>query len=149
MFEKQTLLRGALILIVAIAVLEFLQPTVMAIDTSTMPGWESQLVILVQHFFQVTPIALIAGFGWSFFGYLKFRFGDQTVLFEVNKLYSTWMWFEAIIAVVAVGLPLSWTTAIAGIIMAVKSILNQMGGTPPAQPPATTEPTVTGPGPPA
>ncbi len=140
-------MRGALVLIVAVAVLEFLQPAVIAIDTSTMAGWESQFVILVQHFFQVTPIALIAGFGWSFFGYLRYRFGDQTVLFEVDKLYSTWMWFEGVIIVVSVGLPLSWTTAITGVIMAVKSILTGMR-TPPTQPAATTTPGPTGPGPP-
>jgi len=124
MLGKNTLLQGALILIVALAVLQSLQPAIVDVDTSTFSGWQTQVVAVVQHFFTVTPLALLAGFAWSLFGFLRYKLGDQTVQFEVDKLYSTWMWFEGIIIVVAAGFPLPLSTAIAAIIMAVKSVLN-------------------------
>jgi len=144
MFEKNTLLKGALILIVSLAVLQFVQPAVMSIDTSTLPSWEVQVVVVVQHFFEVTPIALLAGFGWSLFGYIRYKLGDQTVQYEVEKLYSTFMWFEGMIVIVAVGLPAPLATTIAGIIMAVKSVFNALKTAP-----TTAMPTPTGPGPPS
>jgi len=126
MLEKNTLLKGILLLIIALAVLQALQPTVVGIDTASLSSWQIQVVDVVQHFFAVTPIALLAGFGWSLFGWLRYKLGDQAVQFEVDKLYSTWMWFEAIIIVLATGFPLPISTAIAGIIMAVKSVFNQL-----------------------
>jgi len=131
MLEKQTLLKGALVLIVAIAVLEFLRPAVMSINILELSAWQIQLVVVVQHFFEVTPIALLAGFTWAFFGFLRYKFSDQTVQFEVEKLYITWMWFEGILLLVAAGLPLPYSIAITGIIMAVKSVLNALRTPPP------------------
>jgi len=131
MLEKQTLLRGVLLLIAALAALEFVQPAVMSIDVSALPGWQVQAVIVVQHFFTATPIALLAGFGWSIFGFLRYRFGDPTVQYELNRQYETFVWFEGIIIIVAAGLPTPLATAIAGVIMAVKSVFNALKNPPP------------------
>ena len=133
MFEKQKLIYGIIILVAALAVLEFLSPAVMNIDTSTLPGWEAQTVVVIQHFFAVTPVALLAGFGWSIFGFLRYKFGDQTVQYEVTKLYETWTWFEGILVIIAAGLPLPLSIAVSGVIMAVKSVLNTLRA-PPAGP---------------
>jgi len=135
MFEKQTLLKGALILIVALAVLQIIQPAVIVIDTSKLSGWQVDIVAVVQHFFTATPFALLAGFGWSIFGFLRYKFGDPTVQYELNKQYQTFVWFEGIIIIVSAGLPTPLATAIAGIIMALKSVFNALKN-PPALPAA-------------
>jgi hypothetical protein len=140
MLEKQTLLKGALILVISLAVLTLLAPAVAVIDTTGMPSWEIQVVAIVQHFFVNTPWALLGGFAWSLFGFLRYNFGDTTVQFETDKLYITWMWFEGILVIVAAGFPTPIAMAITGIIMAVKSVFNQLK--------AQSTITAAGPGPP-
>jgi hypothetical protein len=126
MLEKQTLLKGTLILIIALAVLQVLTPGVVVIDISSLSGWQLDAVLVIQHFYKVTPIALLAGFAWSLFGFLRYNFGDQTLQYETDKLYQTWMWFEGILVIVAAGFPVPLSLAITGIIMAVKSVFNQL-----------------------
>ena len=141
MLEKQTLLKGALIITLALAVLQFFQPAVMSIDTSSLPSWQVNAVIVVQHFFRVTPGALLAGFGWSVFGFLRYKFGDTTVQYELTRMNETLLWFEGITIIVAAGLPTQYALAISGVIMAIKSVLNTYRSAPPL--PAA------GPGPPS
>ena len=141
MFEKQTLLKGALIIIVSLAVLQIIQPTVVSIDISSLPSWQVGVIVVVQHFFRVTPVALLAGFGWSVFGYLRYKFGDTTVQYELTKMNETIVWFEGITIIVAAGLPTQYALAISGVIMAIKSVLGTYRSAPPL--PAA------GPGPPS
>ena len=122
---NEKLLQGILILIVAIAVLEYLSPAVMAIDVSTITvEWEVKAVYMLQSFFQNSPIALVAGFAWALFGFLRYKFGDASVKFEIQKLYSTWMWFEGAIIIFAAAFPTNLSLGITAILMAVKSVVN-------------------------
>jgi len=122
---NEKLLQGILILIVAIAVLEYLSPAVMAIDVSTITvDWEVKAVYMLQSFFRVSPIALMAGFGWALFGFLRYKLGDVTVKFEIQKLYSTWMWFEGAIIIFAAAFPIELSLGITAILMAIKSVVN-------------------------
>ena len=123
---KPNILVWTLVFIIAILTLEILQPTILSINAATLPGILKQVMILVQHFFTVTPIALLAGFAWSLFGYLRYKLGDVTVQYDVNKLYETWMWYEGLIILIAVALPPGQAAAITTVIMAVKSVFNKL-----------------------
>ena len=130
-YQKQTLLRGTIILIIALAALALIQPTIMSIDTSTLTGWQIQIIVIIQHFFTVTPVALLAGFAWSLFGFLRYKLGDANVQYQVTKLYETWTWYEGLLLVIAAGLPIPYSLAISGIIMATKAVFNNLRATAP------------------
>jgi hypothetical protein len=127
--------------VVALALFEALAPSIAAIDTSTLTApWEVQLVIVIKYFFRVTPTALLGGFAWSLFGYLKYKFQNGAVSYELDKFTSTLMWFEGIIMPTAVALPQEQALAVAGIIMAIKSVLNQFKTGAPQTTSATAKP---------
>ena len=150
MFEKTTLIKGAIVLIAILAALEILSPAVLSVETSTMGDLEGKAMAVIKYFFEVTPIAILAGFGWSLFGFIRYKLGDAAVKYEVEKLYTTWAWFEGILIVITVGLPLPYSTAIAGIIMAIKSAFSTLRNPPPlTTQPVSAQKTPTGPGPPA
>lgn len=150
MLEKNTLLKGALILLIALAVLQVIQPTVLTIDTSTLASWQTDIILVVQHFFRVTPVALLAGFAWSLFGFLRYKFGDSTVQYELTKMNQTLIWFEGILIIVAAGLPTPIALAVSGVIMATKSVLSTYRSVSPLPTtPQTATPAETGPGPPS
>lgn len=137
MFEKNRLLEALLILAVALAVLEFVASSIAAIDVTYLSPWEVQLVEVIQYFFKVVPIALLGGFAWSLFGYLKYKFGDATVSYELDKFTATLMWFVGIMAPICAALPPEQGLAVSGVIMAIKSVINSFQTPQPSVTPVT------------
>ena len=126
MFEKNKLLEAVLIIIVALAVLEFLAPSIVAIDTTNLVAWQVDVVQVIQYFFNYAPIALFGGFAWSLFGYLRYKFNDPTIAYDIEKFSTTLMWFVGIMTPISAALPKEWALAVTGILMAIKSVVNQL-----------------------
>jgi len=137
MFNKARLVQALLILTIALAVLEFTAPSIAAIDTTYLADWEVRLVQIVQYFYNYIPTALLGGFAWSLFGYLRYKFGDESIAYDITKFETTLMWFVGIMTPVCSALPTELGLAVTGIIMAVKSILNQLKETQATTPPPT------------
>jgi hypothetical protein len=123
---------GAIIVVVALAFVITVAPAVQSVDTSGMTGLELGLVQVAQLLTSSAPIAIIAGFAWSFFGYLRYKVGDNTVDYDLTQLTQTVAWFMGIItpfsyglnAVSLNGVPLA--TVIAQSFMAFKAVINQL-----------------------
>jgi hypothetical protein len=126
MFEKNKLLEAILIIIVALAVLEFLAPSIVAIDATNLPQWQVDVVQTIQYFFNYAPIALFGGFAWSLFGYLRYKFDNPAIVYDINKFSTTLMWWVGIMTPISLALPTKWGLAVTGILMAIKSIVNQL-----------------------
>jgi hypothetical protein len=138
---------GLLSLVLILGVFEAVAPSVQAISVEGMPTWEAQLVSILQLVFNTVPPAVLAGFGWTLFGFLRYKAGDDEVSYDLTKMAQTFTWFITIItpmtyglSQVGQGIPLS--TAITTVIMAFKSVLNQLSTA--TQQPAGTPPLGTG-----
>ena len=126
MFEKNKLLEAVLIIIVTLAVLQFLAPSIVAIDTSNLAQWQIDVVQTIQYFFNYAPIALFGGFAWSLFGYLRYKFDDPAVVYDINKFSTTLMWWVGTMTPISLAMPTKWALAVTGILMTIKSVVNQL-----------------------
>ena len=126
MFEKNKLLEAVLIITVTLAVLQFLAPSIVAIDTSNLAQWQIDVVQTIQYFFNYAPIALFGGFAWSLFGYLRYKFDDPAVVYDINKFSTTLMWWVGTMTPISLAMPKEWALAVTGILMAIKSVVNQL-----------------------
>jgi hypothetical protein len=139
---------GVIAVVVALAFVVTVAPTVQSVDTTGMTGLELGLVQVAKLLMSSAPIAIIAGFAWSFFGYFRYKVGDNTVDYELTQLMQTIAWFIGIItpfsyglnAVNLNGVPLA--TVIAQGFMTFKSVINQL------QTVIQQQPVPTGPSPP-
>jgi hypothetical protein len=138
---------GLLTLVLILGVFQAVAPSVQGISVEGMPTWEAQLVNVLQLVFNTVPPAVLAGFGWTLFGFLRYKAGDDEVNYDLTKMAQTFSWFITIITPMTYGLsqvgqgvPLSM--AITTVIMAFKSVLSQLSTT--TQQPGTTLPPGTG-----
>jgi hypothetical protein len=126
-FENNRLLEALLIIVVVLAFLQILASSVAAIDVSGLSAWEVKLVDIVQYFFvKVLPTALLGGFAWSLFGYLRYKVGDATISYEMNKFSQTIMWWVGIMTPICAALPPEQGLAVSGVIMAIKSVVSSL-----------------------
>lgn len=132
MTEKNTYLDAkklipiTIILVVVFAVLNYVQPYVLGINLAKVPPFLLVIVQAVQHFFRVTPLALAVAFGWSLWGFIRYYFGDHATEYELDKLLTTWAWYEGMLLIFVVALPEKYGVVASGIIMAIKSVFNQL-----------------------
>jgi hypothetical protein len=131
-WQSHPFLVGALVVIVAALCFVSVAPAVESVSTVGMPTWEVDVVHIAQLLVSAAPVAAIAGFAWSFFGYLRFKVGDDTVNYNLTQLAQTVAWYMAIITPLTYGLttfningvPLG--TLVAQAFMTAKAVINQM-----------------------
>ena len=122
--QLKTLILPTIITLVLLTAFQAVNPFILGADLTKVPSWAVTIFAAVQHFFAVTPWAIALGFAWAFFGWLRQNIGNADIEFESEKLYTTFVWYEGLIIVLATGLSPAMASAIAAIIMAVKSVLN-------------------------
>ena len=124
-FGVKEFIIGILAMLSVVTVLQALTPTLVGVDISTLPTWLAPYWETFVHFLETTKLAVICGFGWSLFGFLRYYYGDESVDFEVGKMVETWLWFEGMLLIFVAGLPKEYAMALSTAIMAIKSVLNQ------------------------
>jgi hypothetical protein len=125
-WTNHAFITGLIAVAIALVFLSAVAPTVQAINTAGMPTWEAQLVGVFQLVVDVFPAGVLAGFGWSLFGYLREMAGDTETEYDLTKLSQTVLWFVGIITPVAYGLNnVALGTGIATAFMTLKAVVNQ------------------------
>jgi type II secretory pathway component PulF len=140
-WQSHPFVLGVVAVVVALAFIITVAPAVQAVNTTGMTGLELGLVQIAQLLTTSAPIAIIAGFAWSLFGYLRYKAGDNTVNYDLTQLAQTVAWFMGIItpftyglnAVNLNGVPLA--TIIAQGFMTFKAVINQLQTTTQQNPP--------------
>jgi hypothetical protein len=128
-WQNHPFVMGLICVVIALGFVVAVTPSVQTIDTAGMPTWEVELVGVLQLIVNVVPTSVLAGFGWTLFGYIRFKAGDNEVDYDLTKMAQTVAWFTGLITPLTYGLGTSGLplgTAITTGIMALKSVLNQL-----------------------
>jgi uncharacterized membrane protein len=131
-WQSHPFVLGVIIVVVALAFVVSAAPAVQSVNTTGMTGLLLGLVQIAQLLTAAAPVAIIAGFAWTLFGYLRYKAGDNTVNYNLTQLAQTVAWFMGIItpftyglnAVNLNGVPLA--TIIAQAFMTFKAVINQL-----------------------
>lgn len=125
-WQNHTFIVGLIAVAIALVFVSYVAPTIQAVSTVGLPTWEIQLVGIMKWLVDVFPPSIVAGFGWSLFGYLREKAGDTTVNYDLSRLSQTLLWFIGIATPAAYSLNnVAWGTGIAAGFMAVKAVINQ------------------------
>jgi hypothetical protein len=124
-YQNHTLITGILAVIISLAFLAFVAPTVQsyyhsvfgqpigstsAIINSTSATvvlqyqWENTLVYIGNLLVTSLPVSILAAFAWTLFGYVVYKAGDNEVEYDLTKLTQTITWFSALITPLSFGL---------------------------------------------
>lgn len=124
-WQNHTFIAGVLVVIFVLGFLSIIAPGVQAISTQGLPTWEAQLIGVLQLILNSAPVAVLAAFAWTLFGYLRYKAGDAAVQYDLTKLSQTVSWFLAFILPLtyATSLPLATLTTV--LIVGAKAVLNQ------------------------
>jgi hypothetical protein len=90
-----------------------------------LPTWEAQLIGVLQLIVNNAPTGVLAAFGWTLFGYLRYKAGDTEVQYDLTKMSETIAWFLALILPLSYASNLPFATLVTVIISGAKSVLNQ------------------------
>jgi hypothetical protein len=151
-WQSHSFIAGILIVVVSLGFISIVAPAVEAISVEGMPDWEAQLVYLSQMIVKALPPGVMAAFGWTLFGYLRYKSGDSAIQYDLTKMSETVAWFLAFILPLTYASNTPLAVFITVIISGVKSVLSQVieKMTHPAPTsPNEIVPQSTGPGPPA
>jgi hypothetical protein len=116
---------GLLCITLVAAFISVVAPAVQEIDTTYMPTWEVQLVVILKLIVTVLPTGIVASYGWTLFGYIRYKVGDDTITYDLTKLTQTSAWFMSLLT------PLTYATnpqiavVATTIIVGIKSVINQ------------------------
>lgn len=123
-FDLRKLILPTVIFIALFAALQAVSPFVAALDITVLPEWSRVFVEALQHFFKMTPWAVIMSYGWALFGWLRSNIGENAD-FDSERLTKTLMWFEGLVMLFGIGFGPETAAGIAAMFMAAKSVINQ------------------------
>lgn len=124
-------------LIVGITVFVGLDSLVHSLALSDIPSFLLPYWSYIQQFFDNSHIILIVAFGRNILGYLRNYFRTKyTAVYNVNKLYETWMYYIGGLTTVLVCVPTPYNAMAAAIIVLLDFVTSEIKklktGLPPA-----------------
>jgi hypothetical protein len=124
-WQSHSFITGVLVVIFALGFLSVVAPGIQAISTEGLPAWEAQLIGVLQLIVNNAPTGVLAAFGWTLFGYLRYKAGDAAVEYDLTKMGETTAWFLAFMLPLTYASNLPFATLITVVISGAKSVLSQ------------------------
>ena len=124
-WQTHSFITGVLVVVFALGLLSVITPEIQAISTEGLPMWEAQLIDVLQLIVNNVPTGVLTAFGWTLFGYLRYKAGDTEVQYDLTKMSETIAWFLGFILPLSYASNLPFATLVTVIISGAKSVLNQ------------------------